>query len=138
MNKGEAITCLEDLHHNLGTVSNNIDKITACSSSVTKIEDKLSSIEAAKLDVSLAFAAASLYYVLLSANGASPAESNHPVLDEISRIKEYVQKLKTVEDELKQPSVAMKIDKEAAGRFIKRNIKEGTQQTQPPLKKKQK
>lgn len=43
------------------------------------------SIEAAKLDVTLAYGLASLYYILLNSKGQN--SSDHPVKEELGRIK---------------------------------------------------
>lgn len=63
--------------------------------SLVDCTDKLSNLEAAKLQVSLAYSLASLYFILLRASGKDAAiESDIPM--ELDRIKQYVVKLNQV------------------------------------------
>jgi uncharacterized protein (DUF305 family) len=60
--------------------------------SVVECTEALSSQEAAKLQVSLAYTLASLYIVLLKASGKD-ASSDSDISHEMDRIKQYVVKL---------------------------------------------
>lgn len=65
--------------------------------SLVTCTDALSDREAAKLQVSLAYTLASLYFVVLRASGKDAAKESD-ITQEIDRIKQYVMKLNTTKD----------------------------------------
>jgi len=65
--------------------------------SLVACTDALSEREAAKLQVSLAYTLASLYFVLLRASGKDAANESD-ITQEIDRIKQYVMKLNSTKD----------------------------------------
>lgn len=79
----------------------------------------LSELEGAKLNVTLAYAIAVVFYIYLRTTGTNPKE--HPVKGELDRIKNYFRKISTAEGSYK-PS--MRIDKESSKRFITAALKE--------------
>jgi Sas10/Utp3/C1D family len=58
-------------------------------------EELLSSIESAKFHTSLAYTLSTLFFVLLSCKGGRTAvETNYPIMQEIERVKLYVEKIR--------------------------------------------
>eukprot|EP01121_Diplochlamys_sp_Union-15-3_P018995 TRINITY_DN7044_c0_g1_i1.p1 TRINITY_DN7044_c0_g1~~TRINITY_DN7044_c0_g1_i1.p1 ORF type:complete len:165 (-),score=32.24 TRINITY_DN7044_c0_g1_i1:10-504(-) len=89
-----------------------------------KINQRLSKFDQAKLNIVLAYSLNSLFYMYLRTQGISPM--NHPVKDELERIKVYINKIKTINGEAREnekPSTS--IDVAAANRFIKHALTTG-------------
>eukprot|EP00112_Aurelia_sp_Birch-Aquarium-sp1_P026099 Seg904.2 transcript_id=Seg904.2/GoldUCD/mRNA.D3Y31 product="Nuclear nucleic acid-binding protein C1D" protein_id=Seg904.2/GoldUCD/D3Y31 len=78
-------------------------------------KDKLEPIEKAKLDLSTTYAMNSLFWIYLVSQGVNATD--HPVKGELDRIRKYMSKVKITEEKVKGAS--LKIDKEAAKRFVK-------------------
>ena len=103
------------------------------------IEGTLTSLEKARLNVLLAYSLETYLYVILKMTGHPTKD--HVVMRDLSQIRSYLQKIKAVEggnvgksehrvDDMR----SSKVDKEAAGRFIKNalgqsNDKTGTSKT---------
>eukprot|EP01129_Flabellula_baltica_P007934 TRINITY_DN3120_c0_g1_i1.p1 TRINITY_DN3120_c0_g1~~TRINITY_DN3120_c0_g1_i1.p1 ORF type:complete len:146 (-),score=45.65 TRINITY_DN3120_c0_g1_i1:2-439(-) len=83
---------------------------------INDIHDSISPLESAKLNVMLAYTVNALYFMYLQTQGI-PTE-DHPINQEIERVKEYMKKLA----EIANPPKPNRIDKEAAERFIKHNL----------------
>lgn len=61
-----------------------------------------------------------LVWILLKTKGVDP--TNHPVMQELERVKSYFGKIKRVQDNEKEPAEQqkrMKVDRSAAGRFMR-------------------
>ncbi|KAI9004410.1 hypothetical protein DFJ74DRAFT_713148 [Hyaloraphidium curvatum] len=86
----------------------------------------LQPLESAKLTSTLAFSIATLFYVYLKTNGLNPKE--HQVKGELDRIKSYFIKVATAEGSHKP---TMKIDKDAAKRFLTAALKEAKRADAP-------
>ena len=81
-----------------------------------KIDDPL---ENAKLDLMTTYAINSLFWAYLTTQGINSKQ--HPVKNELKRIKEYMVKLKAAEDKKKMA----RVDTHAAKRFIRNALWEG-------------
>lgn len=64
----------------------------------------LSDVEAAKLNISLAYAVATLFYSSTNAT-TKPTDGSHPVQKDLSRIKQFVGKLKQIETIAKEKNI---------------------------------
>lgn len=71
-----------------------------------------SALDSLKLDLTTAFAVNSMFWAYLASQGITP--KNNPVKQELDRIKEYMGKVKAIEDRQKAPRLA----KNAAKRFV--------------------
>ncbi|KAM9196237.1 nuclear nucleic acid-binding protein C1D isoform 2-T4 [Mergus octosetaceus] len=74
---------------------------------------KLEPLEQAKLDLVSAYTLNSMFWVYLATQGINPKE--HPVKQELERIRTYMNKVKEIADKKK----ASKLDKGAASRFVR-------------------
>ena len=83
-----------------------------------KLCSGLSPLESARLHLMVAYAVNTLFYMYLRTQGISPA--NHPVLEELARVKQYVRKVKqaSAAEEHKEGQRQSSINVEAAQRFI--------------------
>eukprot|EP01125_Pyxidicula_operculata_P021263 TRINITY_DN811_c0_g1_i1.p1 TRINITY_DN811_c0_g1~~TRINITY_DN811_c0_g1_i1.p1 ORF type:complete len:189 (+),score=43.94 TRINITY_DN811_c0_g1_i1:693-1259(+) len=103
--------------------------IASFDASITKLEDtlkpffavelkelmsRLTPFEGAKLNIAMAYTLCSLFYMYLKTQGISPAD--HPVMEELQRVKSYIQKIKSISGEKQGPK--MRVDVPAATRMI--------------------
>mmetsp|Transcript_14798 Transcript_14798/g.35755 ORF Transcript_14798/g.35755 Transcript_14798/m.35755 type:complete len:143 (+) Transcript_14798:120-548(+) len=85
------------------------------------LTSKMEPLEKAKLNLMIAYAADSLFFLYLKTQGQSAED--HPVTEELARVKEYMQKLKAVVGRAEEGvERSTKLNKEAAARFIKAGI----------------
>ncbi|KAF8625209.1 hypothetical protein AX15_005513 [Amanita polypyramis BW_CC] len=85
----------------------------------------LEPMQQAKLQTVLPYLIYDLIFIYLKARGVDP--KSHPVVTELDRVKQYFGKITGAEkSENKEPTT--KIDKEAAGRFIKNAIAQASKQ----------
>ena len=107
------------------SVTDNLSKvkiaISGLNTSLDHDDALLGPKDSAQLNVGLAFALGSLYYILLNCKGAGKsADGNLPINDEIDRIKDYVQRISKMQ---KEPETRkLTIDSEAASRLIQHNL----------------
>ena len=94
------IECFEETSYD--TVANSVDNL-----------------EAAKLDVTLAYGLASLYYILLNSKGKN--STDHPVKEELGRIKKYVDRIKAIENPQSNKRKLV-VDQAAAARMIQHEL----------------
>ncbi|KAI9708748.1 MAG: hypothetical protein M1820_003703 [Bogoriella megaspora] len=85
---------------------------------LSETTSKLPLLDKAKLYVTVAYAIESIIFSYLRLNGANAKE--HPVFRELTRVKQYFEKVKQAEEKETRPNMA--IDKGAACRFIKAGI----------------
>jgi len=97
---------IEDLEESLTPILN-----TALSASTSK----LPLLDKAKLYVLATYAIESLLFSYIKLNGVEA--KSHPVFRELARVKQYFDKIKTAESAGIKPNA--KLDKDAAGRFVK-------------------
>lgn len=78
-------------------------------------------LDAARMQVSVAYVLLDLVWILLKTKGVDT--TNHPVMQELERVKSYFGKIKRVQENEKEPEAEKqnhsKVDKSAAGRFIR-------------------
>ncbi|GAA5989374.1 hypothetical protein JCM5350_005692 [Sporobolomyces pararoseus] len=119
----------------LSTLSTQIDNLSTSLSPLLKgtpyselIDQQSSSpLLKAKLDITVSYALHDLIWVYLKTSGVDP--TNHPVMQEIERLKSYFGKLKTAESGPSSSTSTttgdqrrMQIDKNVAARFINHAI----------------
>jgi exosome complex protein LRP1 len=114
---------LESLTSSLTTLQSSLAPLLAPASSSASLKPQdLSLLSRAKLNVLTAYAIESLLFSSLRLSGISAADLKvHPVATELARIKQYFAKLDEAENGRQQPR--MRIDKEAAERFVRAGIK---------------
>lgn len=105
-------------------LSHNYEALNAAlqanSSTKDAAEDELHGrLDAARMQVSVAYVLMDLVWILLKTKGVDA--TNHPVMQELERVKSYFGKIKSVQEKEKEPSAdkGMKVDRSAAGRFIR-------------------
>ncbi|KAF8347005.1 hypothetical protein F5887DRAFT_71718 [Amanita rubescens] len=86
----------------------------------------LEPMQQAKLQTVLPYLVYDLIFIYLKARGIDPR--SHPVVSELDRVKQYFEKITSAEKSGKRKEPATKIDKEAAGRFIKHAIAQASKQ----------
>lgn len=73
------------------------------------------------MQVSVAYVLMDLVWILLKTKGVDP--TNHPVMQELERVKSYFGKIKRVQENEKEPEsekgAGTRVDRSAAGRFIR-------------------
>ncbi|PWN52187.1 hypothetical protein IE53DRAFT_385382 [Violaceomyces palustris] len=81
-------------------------------------------LDSARMQVSLAYVLLDLIWIYLKTKGIDP--TNHPVMSELERVKSYFTKIKSVQDaEGKEQEKHTRLDKSAAGRFIRAALASG-------------
>ena len=115
MDTKAAIELVEELQENIEDLEDNLDSVLNGSFAATS--KKLPLLDRAKLNVLLVYSIESLVFSYLKLQGVQAKE--HPVFKELTRVKQYFEKIKVAEvaPEVAQPTV--KLNKDAAGRFIK-------------------
>lgn len=120
-----------------------VSKVQASSEALAKIEntlqkameiktDELSKEERLQLDIFLTYAVNSLYFMYLRVNGDNI--STHPLKHELGRIKEAMERQKTIADKSFRP----RVDEGAAKRFVKAGLYDHKQKNEEFRKKQQK
>eukprot|EP01041_Mallomonas_annulata_P000393 gene393-713_t len=112
----KALDALEGLNESLDNVDSSVDILY--DKSFESLHEQLSSLESAKLNVSLAYGLASLYYVLLRSKGAPTTE--HPIRSDLSRIKTYVDRINQIEKGPEKRKIA--VNASAAARMLTHQI----------------
>ncbi|ETI27593.1 hypothetical protein G647_00042 [Cladophialophora carrionii CBS 160.54] len=102
---------IEDLEDNLGSLLN--DSLAATSR-------KLPLLDRAKLNVLLVYSIESLLFSYLRLHGVPVKE--HPVFKELTRVKQYFEKIKTAEAGPESARPAVTLNKEAAARVIRHGL----------------
>ncbi|KAF8640459.1 hypothetical protein AX17_000123 [Amanita inopinata Kibby_2008] len=86
----------------------------------------LEPIQQAKLQTVLPYLVYDLIFIYLKARGIDP--KSHSVVSELDRVKQYFEKIANAENSGTSRSLSTKIDKDAAGRFIKNAILQASKQ----------
>jgi exosome complex protein LRP1 len=102
---------IEDLEENLGSL---------LSSSLAATSRKLPLLDRAKLNVLLVYSIESLLFSYLRLHGVQVKE--HPVFKELTRVKQYFEKIKTAEAGPDSARPAVTLNKEAATRVIRHGL----------------
>ncbi|KAJ5152979.1 uncharacterized protein N7482_009457 [Penicillium canariense] len=112
-----------DLLPQLEQLDDNVDDLEEVlqpflGSSLTKMSKNLPVMDKAKLHVLITYALESLIFSYLRLHGVDAKQ--HPVFRELTRVKQYFDKIKALETEPEQRT--MTLDKAAANRFIKHGL----------------
>ncbi|KAL4862923.1 Sas10/Utp3/C1D family-domain-containing protein [Aspergillus spectabilis] len=116
MDSGNLIPLLERLDDDVDDLEEVLAPIFE--STVIETSKKLRVLDKAKFHVLLTYTLESLIYSYLRIRGVEAKE--HPVFRELTRVKQYSEKIKLLEAEPEKRS--MVLDKQAAGRFIKHGL----------------
>ncbi|PVD26175.1 hypothetical protein C0Q70_13844 [Pomacea canaliculata] len=90
----------------------------------SELVEKLQPLDSAKMDLVVAYSINSLFWMYLNLCGVNPKD--HPVKQELERIRSYMNRVKEAQESLNAP----KIDKAAAKRFIKSALWQKAKQQQ--------
>ncbi|EGC47850.1 exosome-associated family protein [Histoplasma capsulatum var. duboisii H88] len=107
---------IEQLEDNIDDLEDVLEPLLGQPLSATT--QKMPVMDKAKLHVLITYAIESLIFSYLRLQGVNAKE--HPVFKELTRVKQYFEKIKTVETVPEKRTTA--VDKEAAGRFIKHGL----------------
>ncbi|KAL4922195.1 Sas10/Utp3/C1D family-domain-containing protein, partial [Aspergillus aurantiobrunneus] len=116
MEPADLIPLLEQLDDKVDDLEEVLTPILQ--STVIENSKKLPVLDKAKFHVLITYALESLIFSYLRLHGVKATE--HPVFRELTRVKQYFAKIKSLETE-PEPRT-MLLDKQAAGRFIKRGL----------------
>ncbi|KAI8364524.1 hypothetical protein EDC96DRAFT_482083 [Choanephora cucurbitarum] len=106
------------LRSRLQVVKKHLDPLLA--RPINDVFSKLSLNERYELEVLLSYSLNTLFYIYMRTQGTDPQK--HVVMKELARVQQYIQKLKKAVGKEEKPN--MKVDKEAASRFIKAALTE--------------
>lgn len=110
------LSLVEDLDGNIDDLEEALAPLLKTAFSVST--SKLPLLDKAKLYVLATYAIESILFSALRLNGVDAKA--HPVFQELNRVKEYFEKIKTAETAGTKRSTT--VDKQAAGRFIKHGL----------------
>ncbi|KAJ0422122.1 Sas10/Utp3/C1D family-domain-containing protein [Aspergillus carlsbadensis] len=116
METADLVPLLEQLDDNVDQLEEVLAPILR--STVVETSKKLPVLDKAKFHVMITYALESLIFSYLRLHGVNAKE--HPVFRELTRVKQYFEKIKTLETPPEQRT--MVLDKQAAGRFIKHGL----------------
>ncbi|KAL2831222.1 Sas10/Utp3/C1D family-domain-containing protein [Aspergillus cavernicola] len=116
MESTDLISLLEQLDDNIDDLEEALAPILE--STVIETSKKLPVLDKAKFHVMITYALESLIFSYLRLHGVNSKE--HPVFRELTRVKQYFEKIKSLETEPEKKT--MVLDKNAAGRFIKHGL----------------
>lgn len=108
----EVTESLETFHEALGKVDDTFKSLLE--TSVDDLKEKMNPLQSAKLDLVVAYAINSMFWMYLTTQGVNPRQ--HPVKSELDRIKKYMGKVKEATE---KKEASLRIDKGAAKRFVK-------------------
>nr|WJN24844.1 homeodomain transcription factor bE [Tranzscheliella williamsii] len=95
----------------------NSSAATASASSSGDVDELGGRLDAARLQVSVAYVLMDLVWILLKTKGVDA--TSHPVLQELERVKGYFGKIKRVQEAANEEGERPAVDRSAAGRFIR-------------------
>ncbi|SNX81908.1 related to LRP1 - nuclear exosome-associated nucleic acid binding protein [Melanopsichium pennsylvanicum] len=102
---------------NAALQANSSKSATTSTQNSTSDDELHGRLDAARMQVSVAYVLMDLVWILLKTKGVDP--TNHPVMQELERVKSYFGKIKHVQDGEKEEANGTKLDRSAAGRFIR-------------------
>ncbi|XP_078351892.1 nuclear nucleic acid-binding protein C1D-like isoform X2 [Oculina patagonica] len=108
----EVTESLETFHEALGKVEDVFKPLLE--TPVDDLKEKINPLQSAKLDLVVAYAINSMFWMYLTTQGVNPRQ--HPVKTELDRIKKYMGKVKEAAE---KKEASARIDKGAARRFVK-------------------
>ncbi|KEF58019.1 uncharacterized protein A1O9_05942 [Exophiala aquamarina CBS 119918] len=115
MNTKSVLDLVDQLADDLEDLEETLEPLLV--NSLITTTKKLPLLDRAKLNVLLVYAIESLIFSHLRLHGVQAKE--HPVFRELSRVKQYFEKIKEAEAEPTKSQPHLVLDKKAAGRFIK-------------------
>ncbi|KGO37287.1 Sas10/Utp3/C1D [Penicillium expansum] len=116
MDPTDLLPLLEQLDDNVDDLEDVLQPLLA--STLIKNSNKLPVMDKAKLHVLITYTLESLIFSYLRLHGVDAKQ--HPVFRELTRVKQYFEKIKVLETEPEERPMAL--DKAAAGRFIKHGL----------------
>ncbi|KAJ5472544.1 hypothetical protein N7530_006545 [Penicillium desertorum] len=116
MDPTDLLPLLEQLDDNVDDLEGVLEPLLA--STLVKSSNKLPVMDKAKLHVLITYTLESLIFSYLRLHGVDAKQ--HPVFRELTRVKQYFEKIKALETEPEERS--MTLDKAAANRFIKHGL----------------
>ncbi|KGO71257.1 Sas10/Utp3/C1D [Penicillium italicum] len=116
MDPTDLLPLLEQLDDNVDDLEDVLQPLLA--STLLKSSNKLPVMDKAKLHVLITYTLESLIFSYLRLHGVDAKQ--HPVFRELTRVKQYFEKIKVLETEPEERP--MTLDKAAAGRFIKHGL----------------
>ncbi|KAJ5971035.1 uncharacterized protein N7479_000953 [Penicillium vulpinum] len=116
MEPTDLLPLLEQLDDNVDDLESVLQPLLA--KTLLKSSSKLPVMDKAKLQVLITYTLESLIFSYLRLHGVDAKQ--HPVFRELTRVKQYFEKIKVLETEPEERS--MTLDKAAAGRFIKHGL----------------
>ncbi|KAJ5210387.1 Sas10/Utp3/C1D [Penicillium cf. griseofulvum] len=116
MDPTDLLPLLEQLDDNVDDLEEVLQPILA--TTLLKSSNKLPVMDKAKLHVLITYTLESLIFSYLRLHGVDAKQ--HPVFRELTRVKQYFEKIKVLETEPEERP--MTLDKAAAGRFIKHGL----------------
>ncbi|KAJ5592909.1 hypothetical protein N7537_009813, partial [Penicillium hordei] len=116
MDPTDLLPLLEQLDDNVDDLEIVLQPLLA--STLLKNSNKLPVMDKAKLHVLITYTLESLIFSYLRLHGVDAKQ--HPVFRELTRVKQYFEKIKALETEPEERP--MTLDKAAAGRFIKHGL----------------
>ena len=118
MDTAAVIDLVDELQDNLEDLEDNLSSILTGSLAATS--RKLPLLDRAKLNVLLVYSIESLLFSYLKIHGVQVKE--HPVFRELTRVKQYFEKLKAAEIPVESAQPTATVNKEAAARVIKHGL----------------
>ncbi|KAL2816899.1 Sas10/Utp3/C1D family-domain-containing protein [Aspergillus granulosus] len=116
METANLIPLLEQLDDNVDDLEEALAPLLG--STVVETSKKLPVLDKAKFHVTITYTLESLIFSYLRLHGVEAKD--HPVFRELTRVRQYFEKIKTLETPPEQRT--MVLDKQAAGRFIKHGL----------------
>ncbi|KAJ1720583.1 hypothetical protein LPJ53_004807 [Coemansia erecta] len=96
---------------------------------IAEVVGRLTTLERCELEALAVYAIDTLFWILLKVNGVPPKE--HPVMVELQRVQRYIGKINKAKEAVEQQEQreegkrSMRVDREAAGRFIRSALADG-------------
>ncbi|KAJ9608070.1 hypothetical protein H2200_007058 [Cladophialophora chaetospira] len=118
MDTKAVIELVDELQENLEDLEDNLGSIP--SGSLAATSRKLPLLDRAKLNVLLVYSIESLLFSYLKLHGAQVKE--HPVFKELTRVRQYFEKIKSAEAGPTSARPTVTLNKEAATRVIKHGL----------------
>ncbi|KAF2838992.1 hypothetical protein M501DRAFT_909905, partial [Patellaria atrata CBS 101060] len=116
MDSAELLDLIDELESNIDDLEEALSPVLI--NPLAKTASKLPLLDKAKLHVLVTYAVESILFSYLRLNGTDAKE--HPVFEELTRVRQYFEKIKSVEISGQKPN--MVLDRQAAGRFIKAGL----------------
>ena len=116
---------MDELEANIAAFSRSVDDIEAHvrrlqRANLAELCKGLGPLEAARIHLMVAYTINTLFYMYLRTQGVSPAD--HPIQEELERVKAYIRKLKQAAAEESQQSEELTRNAAAAQQFLTRAL----------------